>query len=335
MGAADRMAQETSQREGKLQIDLMLEQPVVSIGIPTRNRLEYLRIAVESVLAQTYPRLEIVISDNVSTDGTREYLNSLSDPRVRVLLQESNLGMVGNFNACLFAATGKFFLLLSDDDLLAPDAIEALVSPFLSQDGPNLGMTWCPSTIIDAGGKEMWTTEAGPERESSVDLLRGLFDGKRGTRLSAILIRREDSTALGGYDQERHGVLCDTGNWGRIILRYPKVGCIGRPLVRYRVHPASETQVANCADWQRYGDNMHSDFLAILADRKDAAGARRLRRGFDHHLANITVTVLLRFVRQPGWIGLFAREFWRSRRFMITPFVASRVLRDGWKLLRA
>ena len=169
---------------------------------------------------------------------------------------------------------------------------------------------------------------------SPVDLLLGLFDGRRGTRFSAIMVRHADAVHFGGYDQARHGVLCDTGNWGRIALLYDAVCCIQEPLVQYRVHAASLTQVANCGDWQRYGDNMHEDFLAVLNKSGGMKEAKRLARGFSNHLANITVTVLLRFIRKPGWVSLYVREFWRSRRFMITLFVARRMLRDGWKLLR-
>lgn len=311
-----------------------MHTPRVSIGIPTRNRLEYLKLALDSARAQTYSNLEIVVSDNLSNDGTREYLKSLTDARVRCLLQEENLGMVGNFNACLRAASGDLFLMLSDDDLLEPDAIERLSEAFRGPEAGSIGLTWCPSTIIDAAGHGLWTTDAGPACESSADLLLGLFRGRRGTRLSAIMVRRGDSLALGGYDEARHGVLCDTGNWGRIALRYPEVRCVRRPLVQYRVHPASLTQVANCADWQHYCDNIHEDLLDVLESTGKHAEATRLQSGFANHLANITVTVLLRFVRTPGWIALFAREFWRSRRFMLTPFVAGRVIRDGWKLLR-
>jgi glycosyltransferase involved in cell wall biosynthesis len=308
--------------------------PKVSIGIPTRNREAYLRLAVGSILAQTYPNLEVVVSDNASDDGTAEYLASLTDSRFRIIRQDKNLGMVGNFNACLFAATGDLFLLLSDDDVLAPDAIEALSAPFLAAGGDKVGLSWCPSTIIDADGKAMWNTEAGPVREAPVDLLVGVFNGRRGTRLSAVMVRRSDSISLGGYDERRHGVLCDTGNWGRIALGYDVICCNPKSLVQYRVHPASLTQSANCADWQRYGNNMHEDFLTVLKEANMPTEAKRLADAFPQHLANITVTVLLRFVRQPGWVSLFAREFWRSRRFMLTPFVAGRILRDGWKLLR-
>ena len=103
--------------------------PLVTIAIPTFNRAAHLLEAIESARAQTYDQIEVLISDNASSDTTCSVIQSAidADARVRGLVQTRNLGMVGNWNACLEAARGEYFLLLSDDDLLEPDAIELLV----------------------------------------------------------------------------------------------------------------------------------------------------------------------------------------------------------------
>jgi glycosyltransferase involved in cell wall biosynthesis len=76
--------------------------PLVTIAIPTFNRAAYLVGAIESALAQTYDNIEVLISDNSSTDDTQSVIRSSlrADTRVRSLTQTSNLGMVGNWNAC-------------------------------------------------------------------------------------------------------------------------------------------------------------------------------------------------------------------------------------------
>jgi len=99
-------------------------EPRLSILIPTFNRAEMLVEAVDSALAQTYPNLEIIVSDNASTDGTAAVMARYQgEPRLRYHRNETNLGMVGNWRqAVRDLATGEFFLLLSDDDsLLDPD----------------------------------------------------------------------------------------------------------------------------------------------------------------------------------------------------------------------
>lgn len=104
--------------------------PRVSVGIPTYNRVGGLRRAVESALDQAYPDLEVVISDNASTDGTRDYCEGLAarDPRVRYLRQAENRGLVPNFLEVLHRASGPYFCWLADDDQLGPGSLPHLVA---------------------------------------------------------------------------------------------------------------------------------------------------------------------------------------------------------------
>jgi glycosyltransferase involved in cell wall biosynthesis len=95
-------------------------RPLVSVGIPTFNRASTLRRAIESVLAQEEVELELVVSDNASTDDTEELCRELarSDARLRYLRQPRNLGPFANFRAALDAARGSYFMWLADDDWL-------------------------------------------------------------------------------------------------------------------------------------------------------------------------------------------------------------------------
>lgn len=101
--------------------------PSVTIAIPTYNRRAKLRRAVESALRQTHRDLEVVVSDDASTDGTDTELQALagSDARLRVVRQLRNKGMVANLDAVLGLATGGHVMLLSDDDWLRPRCVEA------------------------------------------------------------------------------------------------------------------------------------------------------------------------------------------------------------------
>jgi glycosyltransferase involved in cell wall biosynthesis len=123
----------------------------VSIGIPTYNRSAYLIRALESALNQTYRDIEVVVSDNASSDDSAQRVRAISDKRLVFLQQTENLGMTGNFNACLQAATGELFLMLSDDDVLEPACIERLSEPFRSG-SDDVGVVWCPVKILEAEG---------------------------------------------------------------------------------------------------------------------------------------------------------------------------------------
>lgn len=97
-------------------------EPRVSIGLPVRNGERHLAGALRSVLDQSDDRLELVISDNASDDGSEEICRQFAraDPRVRYHRQPHDVGLVNNFNAVLHLARGTYFKWLGDDDWLMP-----------------------------------------------------------------------------------------------------------------------------------------------------------------------------------------------------------------------
>jgi glycosyltransferase involved in cell wall biosynthesis len=99
-----------------------MPKPLLTVGIPTYNRLSGLRRAVESALAQDCRDLEILIADNASTDGTEEYCRTLAKQEevVRYIRHSVNRGPTANFNTVLRQARGDYFLFLADDDWLDP-----------------------------------------------------------------------------------------------------------------------------------------------------------------------------------------------------------------------
>lgn len=107
-----------------------LGSPLVSVYMPTKNRLASARAAVRSVLAQTYPHVELVVVDDGSTDGTFAYLQDEAqrDPRLKVLRHEEGRGACTARNEAIRATTGAFLTGLDDDDEFKPHHIEALVA---------------------------------------------------------------------------------------------------------------------------------------------------------------------------------------------------------------
>lgn len=104
--------------------------PLVTVGIPTYNGSKSIAGAVKSVIEQHYPNVEIVISDNCSTDSTQEMGEWLSAnyKEVRYHRQEKNIGLTNNFLFVQAKASGKYFMWLADDDTLEPGILRKYVS---------------------------------------------------------------------------------------------------------------------------------------------------------------------------------------------------------------
>jgi len=111
--------------------------PLVSVGIPTYNRLKTLVHAIKSVLMQEYEgTLEIIITDNASTDKTEEYCRTLSakDNRIRYFRQPHNMGPLANFQTSIENAQGEFFMWLADDDWIeSPNYIQCCSEALLAR----------------------------------------------------------------------------------------------------------------------------------------------------------------------------------------------------------
>ena len=97
---------------------------LVSIIIPVYNVRPYLAEALDSVLNQTYDHLEIIIIDDGSTNGTWNYLSSLSDDRIRLIRNKTNIGVTKSLNIGLRAARGEYIARMDADDISVPDRLE-------------------------------------------------------------------------------------------------------------------------------------------------------------------------------------------------------------------
>lgn len=117
-----------------------MNYPLVTIGLPTFNRADSFEKTLRSAIAQDYPNLEIVISDNASTDGTEQICNQLRKERegVTYVRQEKNLGASNNFMTVLHHARGEYFMWLGDDDWLDANYISSCVAHFLKDTGASI-----------------------------------------------------------------------------------------------------------------------------------------------------------------------------------------------------
>jgi glycosyltransferase involved in cell wall biosynthesis len=115
-------------------------QPLVSIVIPVYNqKIQYLQEALESALNQTYTTIEVIVSDNHSTNDVPAYLASVEDDRLRVKKPEQFLPMAQNFQFAADQATGEFVVFLCSDDYLFPDFVSSLVPHLIERPTVSFG----------------------------------------------------------------------------------------------------------------------------------------------------------------------------------------------------
>ncbi len=201
--------------------------PLVSIVVTNFNYGRYIRFAIESARHQTYPRVEIVVIDDASTDGsgraTADWANELGDNRVRVLIIAQNVGQMGAIRAGLENSSGQFVVLLDADDALMPEFVERHVMAHLNGTF-SAGLSASDTVQIDQDGALLEGTYCSHKK------YRGDVDGPvRPILSSAVATLRGDRVEFGGpadrsiYFVDRtlagwHGVAMSAFMWRRNLL---------------------------------------------------------------------------------------------------------------------
>ncbi len=178
---------------------------LVTIGIPTYNRADgFLRHALESVIAQTYKNLEIIVSDNCSQDNTEAVVRNFGDPRVKYIKHNTNIGPLGNSNFCLNQATGEYFLQLHDDDAIDPDFIETCMKA--ESLSPNVGVIRTGVRVIDANGNVVNVHKNVVEGTSLKEFFLAWFGYKTSWYLCNSLFQTRGLQEGGGFHSKQNHV---------------------------------------------------------------------------------------------------------------------------------
>ncbi len=130
----------------------MMNKSKISVGLPVFNGEKYLSIAIESILSQTYPDFELIISDNASTDGTESICRAYADTdsRIKYYRNTKNIGLYENFNRVFNLSNCDYFKWASCDDVCKPDLISKC-KDVLDLD-PEIVLTYAKATFIDERG---------------------------------------------------------------------------------------------------------------------------------------------------------------------------------------
>ncbi len=236
----------------------MNKGPLVSLTIPTYQGEKFLEETLSTALAQTYPHIEIIISDDGSKDDTLKIARRFQEksPFEFRILTHHRLGIVNNWNFCISMSKGQYIKFLFQDDLLRPDCVEAMVN--LAEKDKEIGMVFSPRGLILSQGAEdeekcmsVYQHATGLHRSWS-DLQpiqpgeallndRNLMShplNKIGEP-STVLIRKEVFDKVGLFDNSLCQLI-DVDMWLRIMTTY-KIGFIDEKLSYFRVHPGQQT----------------------------------------------------------------------------------------------
>ncbi|MBO9699696.1 MAG: glycosyltransferase [Sporocytophaga sp.] len=212
--------------------------PKVSVLIPVYNMESYIEDAINSVLNQTFTHFEIIIVDNKSTDNTYEKLSKYNNnPNIKIYQNERNLGMVQNWNSCLYYAKGEYIKFLNADDILNNRALECFVKILDEHKDVSL----VTSHYKSFGDEEkMYITSKGAEKQDGKIAISKLLQTQNYIGCPTQVIFRRDHLYLGTFNIASTW-WSDMDLWFRLLLN-GNLFIIDEILTQNRSHP---TQVSH------------------------------------------------------------------------------------------
>ncbi|WP_374660042.1 glycosyltransferase family 2 protein [Inhella sp.] len=247
--------------------------PLVSLLIPTHNRPDYLREAVQSARAQTWSNLDIVISDNGSNDASRDALADLlaQDPRIRYLRCPERSYYLDNWLNALSEARGEYVNFLMDDDLFHPQKVERMLG--ILEANPDVALVTSFRQLIDAQGRELPSLPETAPLFGSDAVVQGQALGDRvlqtggnviGEPTTVMMRRTELGAGFGFFCGRQYQVLSDVATW-LSLMHGRRVVYLRDPLSKFRLHGGQDQRRALQAL------NANVEWLQLLLDA-NAAG---------------------------------------------------------------
>jgi len=297
------------------------KSPRVSIGMPVYNGESLIRRALDSLLAQTFADFELIISDNASTDGTRQICleYATKDARIRYYRNEVQIQPIPNFNRVLGYATGEYFMWAAHDDRWAPSFIARLVT--LLDSSPQAVLAFCRFVNVDDQGnsirefRENWKVIFSRPKFWQFAYLT-LSDELVTQKANHIygLIRRDVLTKCGGMVSlpEMNYAGEDILTLLRLLVRWDFV-IVDQVLFYYRArsHTTRYNEPLAGYLWQRIAQKKsgHQGNLLLFFIRNHAyhSNMRKLI---------VTETLLSPWKRFLLWLALLLKEAWFPIRFL-------------------
>lgn len=218
--------------------------PLVTVVVPVLNGEAYLRESLDSILGQTYPRFEVIVMDDASTDSTPAIARSYAE-RVRYVRQPATRGQFGNVNDGVALARGELIGVFHADDVYAPEMLAREVAWLEAH--PTAGAVFCSDVFVNAEGREIGRLVLPPEITGGVPLdystiLNAILTHTNTfLRCPTALVRASVYREVGTYREETSTSVVDLGlentsdleMWLRIARLY-NVGVLEEHLLWYR-----------------------------------------------------------------------------------------------------
>lgn len=266
--------------------------PLVTCIITTHNRLHDLKRAVDTVLNQTYPNIELIVVDDYSNDGTREWLMNLDIPNLNFVRNKKSLGGNKSRNIGLHLSNGSYIAFLDDDDEWKIDKITKQFEEFMTS--PNIGLVYTGFNKIVNGKKR--------GQNIPDDLFKGNLEYKIFERIitntSTIMIKKEILKKTGGFDENLK--FWQEYEFMIRVAQYFDISFVKEPLVNINIDTRSKIRLSNKYDeWENSVTYIHQKHKSLI-EKLSKSEKNEMKKTY-------LVDSVIRLKKNRRWIKYFQR----------------------------
>jgi len=256
-----------------------------SIGIPA-YKASYLHECITSVLEQTFVDFELIVVNDNSPEDIESVVKTFNDSRIRYFKNDVNTGalhVVDNWNKCLSFATGEYFILMGDDDKMAPEFLDEFFN--IQNKYPNLDVYHCRSSIIDEKSNVIGFTENRPEYESCYDAIVERLKRKRKQYISDFVYNTNTlKNNRGFYKLPLAWASDDISSY--IAMGEKGIANINKPIFNYRRNSQTITSTGNAfykMDAKLIEEKWLIDYIEAFKE-KDKSKSTTLRKQLKRYI---------------------------------------------------
>ena len=250
----------------------------ISVVLPVYNGGTYLKLSIESVLNQGYKHFELLIVDDCSNDGSREYIEELLDQRIVYYKNNSNKGLFYNLNFLIEKSTTNLIKLWAQDDIMYADCLSTIVSFHTTH--PDISFSYSGRTIIDEKG----TVIPNYEIDKTPGIINfelhariAFYTGSIAGNIANVCINKDKLDIMGGFDESMK-ISGDFDMWVN-LSKFGNIGRIKQDIIYLRDHKKQLSRKSEYLLFHVKEDmKVYKELLSLCNDALKDEGLKLLRK---------------------------------------------------------
>lgn len=258
------------------------DSPLISVLMPCFNSEKYIEKAINSILNQSYPNIELIICNDRSTDHTIEIVNNIKDDRIKVYENQENQGYLKTCNFLFSKAQGDYITFQDSDDYSELNRLELQLNEF--KKNKNLGIVGTQFNFLSE--KEIILSELSPRYPENHEEIKKSFHSEPAFCGASVMVKRKLIEETGTYNEYWDRIGAEDHYWLYVAMEKYEAMNLSKVLYYYRNNPNSVTRnktnprKIHCQDFLHFFIQQREQTGTDFIEQNDLEGIKNMERKF-------------------------------------------------------